>query len=203
MNKNKQSVKKLKTFLSNQDGVAAIEFVLTFPILIAILFGCVELYGHFNASRKLGNVTASFADIVAQSQRITKDQLAALNPLSDALLVPLDANEISYTISSVRQGDAGDDPVLVWEYTQAKGGGNGSVQYSSAVNCPKFTGGGSKDFPPNQDVIYISSQFTYESTFSEIIGGPVTYSDEMISVPRSSSTVRLFNNSGTFLADCN
>lgn len=189
MPKYKNPLKNLKAFWFDQSGVAAMEFVLTFPILIALFLGCVELYGHFNAVRKLGNVTSSLADIVSQSRSISEGQLGALRPLSNNLMAPLDASGISYTISSISQGDAGDDPKLLWEYKHKS---TGQVELNDGGwNCAEYTGAPDKDFPPNQNVIYVNVEYTYDSPFSKFAGGPTTYEDDMLTVPRASSKVSL------------
>ena len=201
MRKNTHSPKSLKQFITDQSGIAAIEFVITFPILIALLFGCIELYGHFNAVRKIGNVTASFADIVAQSRVITEEQLIALNPLANSLMQPFDGSTIAYTISSIRQGDGEDKPKLVWEYSHSSGGKD-STTADGNIACKEYKGAGGKKFPPNQDVIYVNVQYTYDSLFKNYIGGPTDYADEMISVPRASGTVRLVDKNGSTLSKC-
>lgn len=189
---NKFNIKKLKAFWADENGVASIEFILTLPVLFLLFFGCVELYGHFNAIRKLGNVTASLADIVAQSRSVTKTQLDALRPLAKSLMAPIDASEISYTITNVRQGPAGDDPDYVWEHEHLSNGISNLDKGSAGGACDEYTGApNSNDFPPNQDTIYVQTEFTYTSLFTNFITGPTVYTDSMLAVPRASTTVRI------------
>lgn len=195
MRKRQKSKRNLKNFSGNQSGVAAMEFVLVFPILIALFMGCIELYGHFNAIRKLGNLTSSIADIVAQSRTISEKQLKALHPLAQTLMAPLDSTSISYSITNVRQKNIGQKPKLVWQQVHnASGisalnkGGNGA--------CKNYTGAPGKSFPPNQDVIYVSMEFVYNSIFSELLGSSTTYSDNMLAVPRNTSSVKITGESG-------
>lgn len=200
MRKIPNSPRNLKTFLADKSGVAAIEFVLVFPLLIIVLFGSIELYGHFNAVRKIANVTASFADIVAQSRSITENQLNALNPLAASLMQPLDSVGITYTIATIRQADADKKPKLVWEHKHSSG--NNSMTLGGTGQCTKYTGAGDKKFPPNQDVIYVNVKYVYKSLFENYIGGPTTYEDNMIAVPRSSTTVVLVDGSGNTRSVC-
>lgn len=200
MRKTSRSPQNLKRFFANKSGVAAIEFALIFPLLILILFACVELYGHFSAVRKIAKVTASLADIVAQSRSITEEQLKALNPLAKSLMQPLDSEEMTYTITSIRQADDIKTPKLIWEHKQSPStskislGGNGK--------CKEYTNAGNKKFPPNQDVIFVNIKFTYDSLFKNYIGGPTVYEDNMIAIPRASATVILIDKSGNKLSKC-
>lgn len=182
--------KKIRSFTGDESGVAAMEFVLVFPILMTLFLGCIELYGHFNAVRKLSNVTASLADIVAQSRSISASQLTALRPLAKNLMAPLNAASISYTITAVRQGNADQDPKLVWQQSHFA---NGSSSLDDGGNgaCVTYTGAPGKNFPPNQETIYVSTQYIFNSAFSEFLGGATTYSDTMLAVPRSSNKVEL------------
>lgn len=188
--------KNFKSFLTDNSGVASIEFVLTFPLLIMLFFACIEIYGHFHAVRKLSNVTASIADIVAQTRSISEDQLNALSPLTSILMAPLDATQIKYTITNVRQADADDDPTVVWEHAQPVGSTPGETTLggpSSNGNgsCQDYDNAAGKTFPPNQDVIFVKVTYTYESIFSSYISGPTEYNDTMLAVPRASRSVKI------------
>ncbi len=180
-------VRLAKKFKSDESGVAAIEFMLTFPILIALLLGCVEYYGHFRAVRKVSNLTASLADIVAQSAETSTVELEALHPLAKSLMQPLDASTIRYRISSIMQGDAADAPTLRWQHVKDSGGDVTFVP----VKCNKYTNAHAKVFPANQSSILVEVDYIYNSQFSEFLGGSTTYSDNMIAIPRLSDRVKL------------
>lgn len=187
--------RKFKDFHHNQSGVAALEFVLIFPILIMLFLGCVELYGHFHAVRKVGNVTASLADIVAQTASISTGQLDSLHPIATSLLAPLNPSSIRYRISSVRQGSAGQPPRLIWQHINGSKNGAGKIIIGGnefeGAECGEFTGTEGKQFPLNQDSIFVVVEYTYTSVFSHYLGVTTEYKDTMIAIPRSSSTIRL------------
>lgn len=189
----KKFAKPTHKFMRDEGGVASIEFVLTFPILIMLFFGCIELYGHFHAVRKLSNVTASIADIVAQTRTISSNQLAALAPLTSILMAPLDATQISYTITNVRQSNAGDTPKMVWEHSHGSDGSDatllGGTNGSGA--CKNYAGAAGKTFPSNQDTVFVKVSYTYNSIFSTYISGATVYDDTMLAVPRASKTVKI------------
>ncbi|MCJ8323741.1 MAG: pilus assembly protein [Rhizobiales bacterium] len=191
----KKLLSKFKPFLRDQSGVASIEFTIIFPVLITLFFGCIELYGHIHAVRKLGNITSSIADIVAQSSSISTAQLNALHPLVKTLVAPLDSTEIRYRISSVRQGNAGDTPKLIWQHINGSKNAEGKIivggaEYEGAP-CGDFTATEGKEFPENQDSIFVTVEFTYSSPFGKYLAGTVEYSDSMIAIPRSTKTVSL------------
>ena len=187
--------KNIKRFKQDESGVAALEFVLIFPLLMLVLLGSVELYGHFRAVRKISNVTASLADIVAQSRALTRAQLTALHPLTESLLAPLDVGGIRYRIAIVRQGNAGTPPRLSWEFVNGGRNSAGKLMFGGseykATKCGKFKNPQGKNFPPNQDSVFVVVNYTYDSIFSNIIDGPTDYEEDMISIPRLGNTVTL------------
>lgn len=199
------TLKGLQSFSKNQHGVAAVEFVLVFPLLIALLFGAVELYGHLNAIRKTGNLTASLADLVSQSKEITSGQLDALHPLAVSLMAPLDPSSIRYRIASVYQGDIGDDPQLRWEHINGSKNGSGKIMVGGdeykVTECDKFDNNLNKTFPPNQSSVFVVVEYTYTSSLSALTGGKRNYVDNMIAIPRASAKVTLTDKSECSVAD--
>ena len=57
----------LRSFASARDGVAAIEFAFTAPILIALLFGGFELTRYIKAVRQLTAASTAVAGMIAQN----------------------------------------------------------------------------------------------------------------------------------------
>lgn len=189
------SINKFKSFANNEDGIAAVEFMLILPFLIALFFGSVELYGHLQAMRKLALVSASISDIVAQNRTISPEQLDALHPIIDSLMAPLDPGTIRYRISSVAQGGAGDKPQLRWQHINGPKNGNGDIIIGGVdykvTKCKNFKNVHNINFPLNQTVVLVAVEYTYTAIFTNLIAGPTEYIDYMIATPRRSNTVEL------------
>ncbi len=193
---------KVIQFKSNQSGVAAIEFVLIFPVLVGLLLGAVEIFGHYNAIRKVNKVTSSLADIVAQSTELSVEQLNALHPLVTSLMSPLPVNTMRYRIAVIRQDDPTDAPRLRWEHINGSKNGAGKIivggnEYK-ATKCGAFANTQGKTFPQNQDSIFLVVNYAYEGMFTNYIAGPTEYEGTMIAIPRSSSSVGLTGTTSCF-----
>ena len=54
-------------FAKNEEGVAAVEFALILPIMLAAYMGVVELSQALNADRKMTRATSTIADLASRS----------------------------------------------------------------------------------------------------------------------------------------
>ncbi|MEJ0062819.1 MAG: TadE/TadG family type IV pilus assembly protein [Alphaproteobacteria bacterium] len=64
-------MKRLSSFMQNQNGNAAVEFALVFPIMIILFMGLFEVTYYLNVSLKLSNAAQSIANMAAQQTQVT------------------------------------------------------------------------------------------------------------------------------------
>jgi Flp pilus assembly protein TadG len=84
----------------DEAGVAAIEFALALPLLVALLFGAVEFVQLFSAARRVDHAAAAMADIVSQGPTITDAQLTDVMTVAPTLVAPLPTATVGEQISS-------------------------------------------------------------------------------------------------------
>lgn len=67
---------RLRRFLAADEGVAALEFALTIPMLLAVVFGLIGFSQAFSAVQNVNAICSSVADLTAQVQSTTPAAIA-------------------------------------------------------------------------------------------------------------------------------
>jgi len=100
---------RLRKIPRNDRGVSAIEFALLAPILSTLFIGCIEVTFMIWSTQKAEKLAVTMADVIAQSQNVSKADIDALTGSVDKIMDPFPFGEDGAVfISSVyrAQGDA-------------------------------------------------------------------------------------------------
>ena len=100
---------RLRGIWRNDRGVSAIEFALLAPILSTLFIGCIEVTFMIWSTQKAEKLAVTMADVIAQSQNVSKADIDALTGSVDKIMDPFPFGEDGAVfISSVyrAQGDA-------------------------------------------------------------------------------------------------
>ena len=173
-------------------GVAAIEFALTLPILMAILCGCVVGSQALEAVQKVSTICSDIADLTAQLQTATPSALSDEFSAADVMISPLPQGNLTIRISSV---------VPVMANGQVTGAVTSWCQTSSAAApCPakgspvtRFQNGAT--FPtgmltgPSSSVVVSEVGYTYAPPIATTLTSGVDIYRVSFLVPRSSTEV--------------
>jgi len=81
-------------FWRNQTGVAAVEFALILPSLLLLYVGTVEIGQGLTAARKLNNAAVVTADLMAQSESLSTDDMNDIFAAAQATLAPYDTGSL-------------------------------------------------------------------------------------------------------------
>lgn len=87
-------------------GVAAVEFAFLAPILILFYFGMVEFCQGYMALKRTGHVSSMVADLVSQSDSVTKTDLTDVFAIGDLIMAPFAATPLTQRVSSVTRVNA-------------------------------------------------------------------------------------------------
>lgn len=150
--------------LRARGGVAAVEFALIAPLLILFLFGLVEATEVLNANRRVENVAASMADVVARDTIVDNADISDLWQAIEPLMFPDTANGFSARITSV----------VIQSATQAEVGWSRARGAMSAA-----TPGGPFTLPsdlmtPGTSVIVAEVRYAYVPAINIVMGGAMT-----------------------------
>ncbi len=172
----------IKRFFAARAGLAAVEFALIAPIMIALFFGVVESSGALSASRKTLLSANTLADLVAQETEITRDNLDDLFVGMEDVIDLRDINATFRVVSVIY--DAGTDELKVdWSYdsTGAQPYAAGSV-YSGDLDAALFDDASS--------LIVAETEYAYASPISQKIIGAMTFEKSASRWPRRTARVK-------------
>ncbi|MCX7900065.1 MAG: pilus assembly protein, partial [Methylocystis sp.] len=68
------------SFIDAQEGVAALEFAIAAPLLVAMMLGFVELDRYVWATRELENTATSIARMITQAPPPARGEFGSLKP---------------------------------------------------------------------------------------------------------------------------
>jgi Flp pilus assembly protein TadG len=92
---------KLRSLPADTRGVGAVEFALIVPFMIAVWMGSVELATLELVSRKVSVAAQTVADLVAQEEKVTTDNLENIIGVARQILAPFSTETLSIQIISV------------------------------------------------------------------------------------------------------
>lgn len=108
---------RLRKLWRDNRGVAAIEFALMLPMLIALLIGCLEVTFKIWSTQKAEKLAVTLSDVIAQSQSVTNSDLnkltGAVNKIMDPF--PFGPGEGKVIISSVYVNQDDTDAKVNWQ----------------------------------------------------------------------------------------
>lgn len=97
-----QAGARLRAFLTNRRGMAAIEFALIAPILLSLYFVTLEVAQGMETNKKVSRVGSMVADLVGQQGRMvyTRD-LDPIMAIGEAILKPYMRSRVNIVITGI------------------------------------------------------------------------------------------------------
>ena len=97
---NRRLRRRMHSFLRERSGIAATEFALIVPIMIAMYFGLIELTQALGHDRKTVLLARTLADITSQQLGITNADMNTIFMAATATLAPYPADKIAMRVTS-------------------------------------------------------------------------------------------------------
>ena len=94
----------LGRFARDRRGIAAVEFALIAPILLAMYFLTMELSQGIETNKKLSRVASMVADLVTQQGSVTRDDLDAIMKIADSGLMPYQRSRPEIVVTGIAIG---------------------------------------------------------------------------------------------------
>jgi Flp pilus assembly protein TadG len=166
-------LKILKKAHRAQSGMAAVEFAMVLPAMLALVFGSIEVTNALVCKGEVTNTASTAADLIAQETKVTDADLNNVYASLNALLYPYPTSGTQVRITSII-----DD-----------GQGGAKVAWSQAQNVTPYTTGQAMTVPTGLiqsggSVIYAEVTYSYTSPFTYIIHSPISMANAFYSHPR-------------------
>lgn len=155
------------------DGMAAVEFALVLPAMIALIFGAIEVTSALICKADVSNTASTAADLVAQESQVSTADMNNVFSALGSLIYPFPSTGIKVVISSVIDDGHGGGKVD-WSKTY-----NGTARTKgSAVTVPTglITTGGS--------VVLSEVTYIYTPLSNVMVRFPINMSNKFYSHPR-------------------
>lgn len=170
--------KRIRSFRKEKRGVAAMEFALIAPFMIALWLGSIELSQGVSADRKVSHAASVLADLVTQQTNITRAEMQDIMRATQAIMAPYDAASLSIELAGVRIDGDGSTEVM-WSETQ--NGSGSSVGGTYAIPGPLLI--------PNSFLVVANLSYLHTPVTTHVITGPITLSDAFFLRPRRSESI--------------
>jgi len=166
-------LKILRKACRAQSGMAAVEFAMVLPAMLALVFGSIEVTNALVCKGDVTSTASTAGDLIAQGTKVTDADLNNVYASLAALLYPYPTGSTQVRITSII-----DD-----------GQGGAKVAWSKAQNTTPYSTGQSMTVPAGLiqsggSVIYAEITYPYTSPFTYIIHSPITMTNTYYAHPR-------------------
>lgn len=157
-------MRRLSRFAGARKGLAALEFAILLPMMVFLLFGSCDLIDVMIVNRRVQNVSASIADVVARDTEVSNSEIQGLWSSLSVLMYPEGvgtAMDVRVTSVSISNNKA----TVVWSE-----GFNGLAPMSknSTVSLP------SAMIQNGSSLIMAETVYRYSSVLGFLFSGTVT-----------------------------
>jgi Flp pilus assembly protein TadG len=97
----------LKRFRQDQSGISAVEFAFLAPVMILLYFGMAEVCQAYMAQKRMSHVTSMVADLTAQAQSVTRNDLTDIFNIGNQIMEPFSPGPLQTRVSSVTRDNTG------------------------------------------------------------------------------------------------
>ncbi|MGH6915090.1 MAG: TadE/TadG family type IV pilus assembly protein, partial [Geminicoccales bacterium] len=101
-------------FVGDRRGGIMIEAAVIMPFLVFVMLGGVEIVRFALLQQKLNRTAVSMADLVAQAETLSEDQLNSLFSAAQFVAQPFDIGDSGAVIVSSISATGSNPPVIDW-----------------------------------------------------------------------------------------
>ncbi len=180
----------LSHFSKNEEGIAAIEFALLAPLLIAVTLGSTEIIQSVWADGKVEQATSTIGDLVSRTSVMTDNELRELGAAGPLVLRPYPENDLKFTITSVIgcYDDVANKTDLSFYVLWSKEWEAGSIRNSSHSLDSEFNRlPRSLDIEQGDTIIFTEGTYSYAPTIARKVGTTYDMGGTIFHQPRTSN----------------
>lgn len=128
---------RVRPFLTDRSGVAALEFALIVPLLLMLYFVTMEVSQAIETNKKVGRIASMAADLVTQQQDIYKADLEGIMRIGESTVQPYNRSVPSINITAIEVTDEATPKVqVVWSRNLINGNFSAGPPKGSPITIP-------------------------------------------------------------------
>lgn len=173
----------IKRFGHRDDGVAAVEFALIAPFLLALYFGSMEASALYTADKRVNSISSTVGDLISQwdpnDGSIPTTTLNDYFAASTGLITPYSSTGVKIVVSLVEVKSDGTTKVL---WSQGYGGGTARAVNSSYTQLPSTAM--MNQVARGGCIVAAETTYSYKPVLGQIFKSALNLSHENFFLPR-------------------
>jgi len=176
------AVPSCRGFVDNADGVAAVEFAMILPFMLALYLGSIELGNAMAVQFKTALATRTLADLTSQYVIIDNSTMSGILNAASTVIAPYSGSSMVVTVTEITTNSSG----------------QGTVTWSDSLNGTAHTVGQSITLPTalqiaNTSMIWSEVTYPYKPTLGYTMTGTISISQSSFFYPRLSTSITRVN----------
>ena len=165
----------MRHFGTDRRAVAAAEFALVLPFMVALLLGSIEISEAVSLSRKVTLTAHTVTDLVSRNSCLTTSEMNSLLAAASAVVQPFSSANLTMTVTQVVT-DANGKATVSWSTSS-------SLTAGSPVTLPTTLQ------QPNATYIWGVAVYNYTPALGYKLTGPIAVTDQMYLSPRLTKAI--------------
>jgi Flp pilus assembly protein TadG len=161
--------RQVRRVVGDRRGVAAVEFAMILPAMLAVYFGVAEVAQGVMANRKVTHLNRTLADLTAQYSAISPDDINTVFDAALAMMAPFPSGSVEMVIASVVIDAAGQAKICWSGQRNATAPGRGTN-----VTLPTDL------VVPNTSLIMAKASYEFQPAVGYLITGTIRIGDRPI-----------------------
>lgn len=172
---------KKMPFASHEDGIAAVEFALTLPIMLALFVGVTQVGEAVSISHKVTVTARTITDLVTrENSPLAQAELTSDLQAAAQVMAPYPSTTLNVTVSEITTNSSGTATVL---WSSSWPNSSNALIAGSTFTLPTSLAGA------NVTVIYGQVTYGYTPVLGDKIIGPISLSDGIYLYPRTGACI--------------
>ena len=116
----------IRRWTAGEDGAAAAEFALVFPVLFTMILGVWDVGNAVMVNQKAIAAGQIVIDLIGRQDSVSNDELAQAMQAGTLAVMPFDTSSLLIDVASIEY-DSNDDPQVVWQEDSGGGAGDSGL----------------------------------------------------------------------------
>ena len=168
--------KILSRWIDGDEGVAAIEAAMIFPMMLFIFLGVFDAGNAILANQKTVRASQVVADLITRKSVVSNSDVSEAMDAGRLALEPLDSSSFGVDIVSIRFDESADSSIE-WRDTFNMSSVPDALNSVTALQ------------DANEGVVMVSVKYVYTPLFSSFISGPITMNEVAFSRGRRTPVI--------------